>query len=286
MQENTISQVAVIGAGTMGTQVALLLAISGYKVQLIDIAQEALAASLAKMKEDLRMIRLLSPGMGQVSESCLEQIYFSATLETVTGSQLIIENIKEDETLKKELYTQLVRYIRRDTILAVNTSCIPIASIAAIVPWAGQVIGVHFMNPVYLKNLVEVIKTPLTSAETIETTGSFLRSLKKKFVVVRDSPGFVANRLSHLLMNEAAWVIHEQLCGPDELDLIFKTGYGHAMGPLETADLIGVDTVVDSLKVLEQNMPGEKFRCCPLLTDMVEKGSLGRKTGQGFYSYK
>jgi 3-hydroxybutyryl-CoA dehydrogenase len=283
--KKVMNRVAVIGAGTMGRQIALLLALYDCQVLLVDIDQEVIDAALVKMKEEIRMIRMLAPGLSHADESCIEKIETSTTLEKTGSVELIIENIKEDEELKKGLYSELAGIIGKDTVIAVNTSCIPIASIAEMVEEPGRVIGCHFMNPVYFKVLVEVIKTPQTTQETISRLGAFLKSLKKRYVVVKDNPGFVANRLSHLLMNEAAFVINEQLCSPEELDLIFKLGYGHSMGPLETADLIGLDTVVDSLKVLEENIGGEKFKCCPLLTEMVAKGETGRKAGKGFYSY-
>ena len=198
---------------------------------------------------------------------------------------LVIENIIEDQKVKIELYKELDKICGTNTIYFVNTSCIPITKIASCVSKPENVIGVHFMNPVPLKEMVEVIKGYYTSETIIEKTKEFLKSIGKISVVVNDYPGFVANRLSHLFMNEAAFLVQDQVATPAEIDMIFKKGYGHKSGPLETADLIGLDTVVNSLAILYESYQDSKFRCCPLLKKMVDAGLLGRKSGKGFYNY-
>ncbi len=277
---------AVIGAGTMGTQVALMLAANGHDVTLVDTASVQLEAAADKMREDIRMMQMMGGGDTIFDASCISRIRFTQEISHIAGARIVIENISEKEQLKKALYASMHKWLADDVVYAVNTSCVPVASIAAMVPNPAQVIGCHFMNPVYLKKLVEVIRSPNTAEAVIAFLTGLLKSMGKRVVVVNDSPGFVANRLSHLLMNEAARVIEEKICRPADLDLIFKAGYGHAMGPLETADLIGIDTVVDSLKVLEENTGSDKFISCNLLKDMVEAGKLGRKTGKGFYTYE
>jgi 3-hydroxybutyryl-CoA dehydrogenase len=284
--KNPALHAAVIGAGTMGTQVALLLAANGHKVTLVDIAAGQLQASEQKMKEDIRMMQLMGGGETVYDTDCISRIRFTQQISDIAGARIVVENINENESLKKELYASMHQWLAGDAVYAVNTSCVPIASIAAMVPDPGQVIGCHFMNPVYLKKLVEVIRSSFTADDVIAFLTGLLKSLGKRVVVVNDAPGFVANRLSHLLMNEAARVIEEKICKPADLDLIFKAGYGHAMGPLETADLIGIDTVVDSLRVLEEHTGNHKFTSCSLLRDMVEQGNLGRKTGKGFFTYQ
>jgi 3-hydroxybutyryl-CoA dehydrogenase len=168
----------------------------------------------------------------------------------------------------------------------VNTSCIPIGQIAALLPNPENVIGMHFLNPVPLKNLVEVITAPSTSSRTLERAKDFLQSLDKTWVVVKDAPGFVTNRILMPTINEAIRVVHEGIAEPRDVDRIFKLGFGHKMGPLATADLIGLDTVRDSLAVLHECFGDPKYLPCPLLEKMIESGSLGRKTGKGFYEYE
>ncbi|WP_242655185.1 3-hydroxyacyl-CoA dehydrogenase family protein [Clostridium cellulovorans] len=170
-------------------------------------------------------------------------------------------------------------------LFLVNTSCISITKIASLTKRPDKVIGTHFMNPVHIKTAVEAIKGFYTSEETIEKTKELLSKMGKEMIIVNDLPGFVSNRISHLFMNEAAFVVQDQVAAPAEVDAIFKKCYGHVMGPLETADLIGLDTVVDSLEVLYESYQDPKFKCCPLLKKMVDANLKGRKTGKGFYDY-
>jgi 3-hydroxybutyryl-CoA dehydrogenase len=168
----------------------------------------------------------------------------------------------------------------------VNTSCISITKIGAITKRPDRVVGTHFMNPVPMMKAVEVIKGFYTSEKTIQRTKDLLTSLNKEGIVVNDFPGFVSNRISHLMMNEAAFIVQDQVADIKTVDEIFKKCYSHKMGPLETADLIGIDTVVESLQVLYDSYQDPKFRCCPLLKKMVDAGLLGRKSGRGFYEYR
>ncbi|MET0464662.1 MAG: 3-hydroxyacyl-CoA dehydrogenase family protein [Chitinophagaceae bacterium] len=283
--ENKHPLVAVVGAGTMGLQISLLLAAKKINVVLVDVSRQKLDQALLRMRNDVRLINMMATENDRITDACIENIALTTDINDVTACSILIENISEDVSLKKKLYARLAEVIQPHTIIAVNTSCIPVNSIAEMLPDPSRVIGCHFMNPVYFKKLVEVVRTPFNTMTELTTLTDFLKSIGKSSVIVQDSPGFVANRISHLMMNEAAAIIQEKLCSPKELDLIFKLGYGHAMGPLETADLIGIDTVVNSLRVLEDNLDRKKFLCCSLLTDMVEQGKLGRKSGEGFYSY-
>ncbi len=170
-------------------------------------------------------------------------------------------------------------------MFAANTSCISATKLASFIPKPENLVVMHFMNPVPLKKVVEVVKGIQSAAVTAERASSFIKSLDKTPIVVEDFPGFVANRLSHLFINEAAFLVMERIAPPETVDELFRLGYGHKMGPLETADLIGLDTVLDSLNVLYESFKDPKFRACPLLAKMVDAGNLGKKSGKGFYTY-
>ncbi len=281
-----MENIAVIGAGVMGGDVALNLASHGYKILLKDIGGQPLENAEKRMRKDFRMIKILSPAFkDKIADEVFGNISFVRDYKGFDGIGFCIENISEDWQLKQEVYTQLQDVCSSDTVFCVNTSCISITRIAALLKRPDKVIGTHFMNPVYLKDMVEIVKGYHTSSETIDQTRELLRSIGKTPVLVNDFPGFVANRLSHLFMNEAAFIIQDQVAKAKEVDIIFRKGYGHAMGPLETADLIGLDTVVNSLDVLYDSYQDSKFRCCPLLRKMVNAGLLGKKSGEGFYKY-
>jgi 3-hydroxybutyryl-CoA dehydrogenase len=281
-----ITNIAVVGAGTMGAQVSLLMAMYGHHVILKDIDDATLHAAKRKVQAEARLSRMFPRQGVRVDETIADRIMYSTDYSGFEDVELVIENIPENWTQKEALYKEMTGYCSPDTIYAVNTSCIPISRIASLHSHPGKIVGWHFMNPAYGKNIVEVIKSPLTSAETIGTSVEFLRSTGNKAVIVEDAPGFVSNRLSHLLMNEAACIVQEGIASAKDIDIIFKKGYGHAMGPLETADLIGIDTVVNSLEVLYDSYNDPKFRSCTLLKNMVKEGKLGRKNGAGFYQYK
>ena len=279
-------KIGVVGAGTMGADLALDLASYGYEVILRDIDAFKLktaSASIVSGYKGLRMIKKewKEPSSGNI----LDQIRFTTGYDGFEEAELVIENIPENFDLKREVYKELQEVCNASVYYGANTSCISITKIAAIMPDPKKVIGMHFMNPVPLKKVVETIRGHFTSDETVETIHKFLKTLQKTGIVVNDFPGFVTNRLSHLFMNEAAFLVQDHVADPKDIDRLFKLGYGHEMGPLETADLIGLDTVVDSLKILYESYEDSKFRCCPLLKKMVEAGLLGRKSGKGFYNY-
>jgi 3-hydroxybutyryl-CoA dehydrogenase len=218
-------------------------------------------------------------------DGVMENISFTTEYQGLSEAEVIIENVPEILEIKRDVYKRVNEICSEKCIFLVNTSCISITKVASFVKSPERVIGVHFMNPVPLKTTVEAIKGYHTSEMTIDATKAFLLSMGKEAILVNDYPGFVSNRLSHLLMNEAAYVVQDQVAEPKDVDDIFKKCFGHKMGPLETADLIGLDTVVNSLEVLYQSYQDPKFKCCPLLRKMVDAGLYGKKTGQGFYSY-
>ncbi len=281
-----IKTIAVIGAGIMGTDVALDLTSYGYPVILKDLDNEILEKAGEKIKKDFKLFKMMKKELKEVSiDNILTKITFTTGYDGFDVVDLVIENIVEEWEAKKILYLQLAKVCKVDTIYAVNTSCISITKIGALMADPGKVIGAHFMNPVPLKKIVEVIRGLHTAEETVVAMKEFLKTLGKTGVVVNDFPGFVTNRVSHLYMNEAAYLIQDGVAGPKEVDMIFTHGFGHKMGPLATADLIGLDTVVKSLEVLYESYQDPKFRCCPLLRKMVDAGLLGKKSGQGFFKY-
>lgn len=275
--------VGVVGAGVMGQGVAITLAQYGYRVILADISDEVLQRAKDNMLQKYSVYRLMNQEFS--NETFSESITFTTDYHLLEGAGMIIENTPEIIEVKREVYKKLSEVCREDCIFLVNTSCLSITEIASFTKRQERVIGVHFMNPVPLIHTVEVIKGMKTGEETVESTCSFLKGIGKKSVVIKDCTGFVSNRISHLMMNEAMFLVYEGVAEPEQVDQIFKECYGHKMGPLETADLIGLDTVKHSLEVLYQNFQDSKFRCCPLLKQMVDAGYYGQKSGRGFYDY-
>ncbi len=282
-----MGMIAVIGAGVMGSDVALAFAAAGHSVVLHDIDAGVLDAARSALPRKLRAYRLLGAELACWDATRIaSRIRASTELRDAAAADWVIENVSERWAAKEAVYMALRGICRPDAFFGVNTSCSSVTRIAALMPDPGRVVGAHFMNPVPLKPLVEVARGWRTADETVTALETLLSSLGKRAVVVRDFPGFVANRLSHLFMNEAAFLTQEGVATPAQIDAIFRDGYGHRMGPLQTADLIGLDTVVQSLEVLYQDLQDPKFRCCPLLRRMVEAGDLGCKTKKGFYEYR
>lgn len=283
--------VGVVGAGVIGSGVAQTFAQAGHPVVLVDHAKEALERARAEIGANLRMQRLVRPGSGAAAggaagrRAVLDRILFTGDLDALADAEAVVENVTEDWEVKRPLYGELTRICRPDAVLAVNTSVIPITRVASATGSPERVLGMHFMNPVPLKPLVEVVRGHHTSAETIEYGVRLLAGAGKEAVVVADAPGFVSNRVLMLTVNEAAFLVHEGVSSAEDVDRLFKGCFGHPMGPLETVDLIGVDTIVRSLEGLCSEFGDPKFRPCPLLRRMWDAGLLGRKSGRGFYTY-
>lgn len=278
--------VGVVGAGTIGTGLAVDLILHDREVVLVDESVEALERSRTEILKIVRFAPLIKKSVPRLlADEALERIRFVTKLAEVGECDFIVENVTENVNIKGAVYTQLDKICPSDVCFGANTSCISITQIASFTKHPDRVIGMHFMNPVYLKAHVEVIRGYHTSEQCIITAKEFLNQLGKEAIMVNDYPGFVSNRISHLFMNEAAFVVQDQVATPTAVDDIFKKCYGHVMGPLETADLIGLDTVVNSLDILYQSYQDPKFRCCPLLRKMVDAGLLGVKSGQGFYKH-
>ena len=213
------------------------------------------------------------------------RIVFAPELKALHRAEFVIENIVEDYDEKARLYAQLSGICASGTLYGVNTSCISITKLARNVPDPSRMIGMHFMNPVPVKKFVEMIRGELTSEDTIAAATALVQKLDKDHVLVRDFPGFVSNRVMMLAVNECAFVVQDQVATPADVDKVFRLAFGHSMGPLATADLIGLDTVLNSINVLFEEYKDSKYRPCPLLQKMVDAGYLGRKSGRGFFNY-
>ncbi|HEY8022550.1 MAG TPA: 3-hydroxyacyl-CoA dehydrogenase NAD-binding domain-containing protein [Thermoanaerobaculia bacterium] len=284
-----IRTVGVVGAGVMGAGVAQNLSQTGHRVVLVDVAPEALARARQEIRNGVRFQGMFKKGgmlkPGEGADAVLDRIVFTGDLDAVGEADFVIENVTEKWEVKRPLYERLDALCRSEAPFAANTSAIPITRIAAATRRAPRVLGIHFMNPVPLKGTVEVIRGYHTSDETLATALGLLARMGKEAIVVKDSPGFVSNRVLMLTVNEAIYLVQECVAAPEQIDRLFKSCFGHKMGPLETADLIGLDTILFSIEVLYESFNDGKYRPCPLLKTMVDAGLHGRKSGKGFYDY-
>jgi 3-hydroxybutyryl-CoA dehydrogenase len=281
-----LEKIGVIGAGVMGIGLAHALAQSGLHTVLVDVSDSVLESALEQIRTNIRLQRLFQKTANSGSEEILGRIKASPDYDVLREADFVIENVTEKLAVKTEVYRQLDVICSPLCVFAANTSAIPITRIAAMTRRPAQVLGMHFMNPVPLKNAVEVIRGYHTSDQTLATASRLLSLMGKKAIVVGDSPGFVSNRVLMLTINEAVFLVQEKVATPEVVDEIFKNCFEHKMGPLETADLIGLDTILFSVEVLYDEFKDSKFRPCPLLRQMVDAGLHGRKSGRGFYSYE
>lgn len=278
--------IAVIGAGTMGNGIAHVFAQFGYKVTLVDISQTALNQALQTI--DRNADRQLNKGL---IDSTLKQQMLSALTTTtqlqsgVAQADLVIEAATENKEIKLNIFSQLDQWAPPSAILASNTSSISITAIASATQRPGKVIGMHFMNPVPVMKLVEVINGYATAPETTKEIVEISRQLQKTPCIVNDYPGFIANRILMPMINEAIYSLYEGIAGMEEIDTIMKLGMAHPMGPLQLADFIGLDVCLSILKVLHEGFGNPKYAPCPLLVNMVAAGKIGVKSGEGFYRY-
>lgn len=280
-----IRRVGVVGAGTIGRSVAQSLAESGVEVVLVDALEGQLAGAATQIREDVEYFSLFRGPLEEATARVVGRITASTRLESLADCELIVENVTEDWEIKKSVYRDLDKICPPTTMFGVNTSAVPITRIASVVRRPERVIGIHYMNPVPLMNTVEVMRGVRTSDETVNAALQFLRTTGKRGIVVNDAPGFVSNRVYMPTINEAAFCVHEGVATVEQVDEIFRGCFGHRMGPLETADLIGLDTVLRSLVGMYNDFKDSKFRPAPILQQRVDAGMLGRKSGQGFYSH-
>ncbi len=282
----TVKSIGVVGAGVMGRGVSIALAVAGRDVVVVDIANDILARAKAQIREDLRAYALLSGDRGRYgADAVLSRIRFTLELDALAEVGFVIENATERWDVKKPIYGRMDAICPADAIFAVNTSAIPITRLAGLTRRAPQVLGMHFMNPVPLKTMVEVIRGYHTSEATLASGLELLREIGKDGIVVNDSSGFVTNRVMMLTVNEAIFLLQDGVASAADIDRLFTQCFGHKMGPLETADLIGLDTVLLSLDVLYENFRDSKYRAAPLLCKLVDAGLVGKKSGEGFFNY-
>ena len=285
-EKKFMNNIAVIGAGTMGNGIAHVFAQSGYQVSLIDLSQEALERALRTITKNLDRQLAKEKISAEDKAQTLDRISLNTSMDKgIEGAELIVEAATEHTDLKLKIFKQLDELAQEHTILATNTSSISITQIAAVTNRPDKVIGMHFMNPVPIMKLVEIIRGYSTSDEVTSTIMSLSKSLGKIPVEVNDYPGFVANRVLMPMINEAICTLHEGVAGVEEIDTVMKLGMAHPMGPLQLADFIGLDVCLAILQVLHDGFGNPKYAPCPLLVNMVTAGKKGVKSGEGFYSW-
>lgn len=281
-----MEKISVIGAGTMGNGIAHVFAQSGYQVQLIDVNQDALQKALVTINKNLD--RQISSGKLDAADKdkIINKITITTSLsEGVAQADLVIEAATENVDIKLKIFKEMDNHAPATALLASNTSSISITKIAAVTTRPDKVIGMHFMNPVPVMQLVEVIRGYATSDATTVATMELAKTLGKSPVEVNDYPGFVANRILMPMINEAICTLYEGVAGVEEIDTVMKLGMSHPMGPLHLADFIGLDVCLSIMQVLYNGFGNPKYAPCPLLVNMVTAGKLGAKTGEGFYTY-
>jgi 3-hydroxybutyryl-CoA dehydrogenase len=281
-----IATIGVVGAGTMGTGLAEALATTGHRVVLVDCDPEALGRARTTLRRNLRLHRMFGCAPADPAEATLERVTTTCGLDALGAADFIIENVTESWEVKRELYPRLDAACGSNVVFGVNTSALSITRVAAETRRPERMLGMHFMNPVALMPVVELVRGWHTGDDTLSVAKRVVAQMGKECIVVHDSPGFVTNRVMMLTVNEAMFLVHESVAPPEDVDRLFKTCFGHKMGPLETADLIGLDTVLYSLEVIRAGFSDDKYRPCPLLKKMVAAGLLGRKSGRGFYDYR
>jgi 3-hydroxybutyryl-CoA dehydrogenase len=280
-----VKKVAVVGGGTMGNGIAQTFATSGFDVELVDAKPEFVERALGTIGKNLDRVAKKQNWPADQAAGILKRIRGGTALDAAKDCPLAVEAVSEDFALKKQIFEKLDALTPPSAILATNTSSISITEIAAVTKRPAQVIGMHFMNPVPVMQLVEIIRGLATSDATYAVTEDLAKRLGKTPVEVNDYPGFVSNRILMPMINEACYTLMEGVASREAIDTVMKLGMNHPMGPLALADLIGLDTCLSIMQVLHEGFGDTKYRPCPLLRKMVKAGYLGRKTGRGFYEY-
>ncbi len=288
-EKNTVSRikkVGIIGAGQMGNGIAHVIALAGYDVALNDLKKEAVERAIQTIEKNMN--RQVSKGMigEDASAEALKRISYAPDYNAFADCDLVIEAATEDESIKRRIFTDLCPFLKKDAMLATNTSSISITRLASTTDRPEHFIGMHFMNPVPLMELVELIRGIATEDETFSIARDFVHSLDKRTAVSEDFPAFIVNRILLPMINEAVYTLYEGVGTVESIDKAMKLGAHHPMGPLELADFIGLDTCLSVMQVLYEGLADSKYRPCPLLVKYVEAGWLGRKTKRGFYDYR
>lgn len=278
--------IGVVGAGCIGATVCVDFVMHGFRVVAVDLDESSLESTREQLREVNRYLPAVRPGLTRLAPNeAMDRLVTTTDLAALAECEFVVENVSERWEVKRDLYRRLDSILPAGVGIGVNTSSIPVGRLAAETTRAGSVIGIHFMNPSYLKDSVEVMRGADTSDKCLDHAREVLSLLGKQSIVVGDFPGFVSNRISHLFFNEAIRTVEDEGVAPAAVDQIFKNCFGHTMGPLETADLIGLDTVLLTLENLRDSYQNERYDACALLREMVASGRLGRKSGQGFYHY-